>query len=368
MADPRIQQLAELLVKYSTKIKPGDKAVINAPTSALPLARAIYQEVLKAGGHPLVLPRGDFEDLLYRHATDEQLRFIHEPQRHVTEHYDARFAILAEDNTKKLSGVDPEKMVISDRARTELMKTMMKRSAAGEFNWVVAPFPTNAMAQDAEMSLEEYEDFVYSACLPDPGDPIGYWQKQSEKLQKVIDWLKGRKEVHITAPGTDLTLSIAGRSFVKCDGRFNMPDGEVFTGPVENSANGHVYFSYPAIESGREVAGIRLWFENGKVVKATAEKNEEFLLKTLETDEGARRLGEFAIGTNEGITKFTGEILFDEKIGGSFHLALGAGYPETGSVNESAIHWDMVCDLRQGGEIRVDGDLLFKNGAFVIEI
>ncbi|TFG45986.1 MAG: aminopeptidase, partial [Dehalococcoidia bacterium] len=274
----------------------------------------------------------------------------------------------AEENTKKLSNVDPERMVISDRARSELMKTMLKRSAASEFKWVVAPFPTNAMAQDAEMSLEEYEDFVYSACMPDLADPISYWEQQSARLQKVVDWLKGRSEVHITAPETDLKLSIAGRNFVKCDGRFNMPDGEVFTGPVENSATGHVYFSYPAIESGREVTGVRLWFEEGKVVKATAEKNEEFLLKTLETDEGARRLGEFAIGTNEGITKFTGEILFDEKIGGSFHLALGAGYPETGSVNESAIHWDMVCDLRQGGEIRVDGDLLYKDGAFTIEV
>ncbi len=368
MADPRIQKLAELLVKYSTKVKPGDKAVINAPLAALPLARAIYQEVLKAGGHPLVLPRGDFEDLLYRHGSDEQLQFIHEPQRHITENYDARFAILAEENTKKLSNVDPERMVISDRARSELMKTMLKRSAAGEFKWVVAPFPTNAMAQDAEMSLEEYEDFVYSACMPDLADPISYWEQQSARLQKVVDWLKGRSEVHITAPETDLKLSIAGRNFVKCDGRFNMPDGEVFTGPVENSATGHVYFSYPAIESGREVTGVRLWFEEGKVVKATAEKNEEFLLKTLETDEGARRLGEFAIGTNEGITKFTGEILFDEKIGGSFHLALGAGYPETGSGNESAIHWDMVCDLRHGGEIRVDGDLLYKDGSFTIEV
>ncbi|MEN8614310.1 aminopeptidase [Dehalogenimonas sp. THU2] len=368
MPDPRVQKLAELLVKYSTKVKPGDKAVINTPSAGLPLARAIYLEVLKAGAHPVVMPRGDYEDLLYRHGTDEQLQFIHQPQRHITENYDARFAILADDNTKKLSTVDPDRMVVYDRARTDLMKTMMKRSASGDLKWVVAPFPTSAMAQDAEMSFEEYENFVYSACMPDLKDPIGYWGTQSARLQKVIDWLKCRKEVHITAPETDLRLSIADRKFVKCDGQFNMPDGEVFTGPVENSANGHVYFSYPAIESGREVTGVRLWFEDGRVVKATAEKNEKFLLKTLDTDEGARRLGEFAIGTNEGITKFTGEILFDEKIGGSFHLALGAGYPETGSVNESAIHWDMVCDLRRGGEIRVDGDLLYKDGKFVIDV
>ncbi|MEL7562344.1 aminopeptidase [Dehalogenimonas sp. 4OHTPN] len=367
MADPRIQKLAELLVKYSTKIKDGDKVVINAPAAALPLTRAIYLEVLKAGGLPFILQRGDFEDLLYRHGSDEQLQYVHQPQRYVAEEYDARFAILADDNTKKLSTIAPEKIVLFDRARSGLMKTMMKRSAAGELNWVVAPFPTAAMAQDAEMSLEEYEDFVYGACMPDLSDPIGYWKKQSDRLQKVVDWLKGRRSVHITGPETDLKLSIKGRKFIKCDGENNMPDGEVFTGPVEDSANGHVYFSYPAIESGREVTGVRLWFENGKVVKATAEKNEGFLLKTLDTDEGSRRLGEFAIGTNEGITKFTGEILFDEKIGGSFHLALGAGYPETGSVNESAIHWDMVCDLRQGGQITVDGDLLYKDGRFVID-
>ena len=368
MTDPRIQKLAELLVKYSTRIQPGDKAVINAPQAALPLSRAIYREVLSAGGHPIVMPRGDYDDLLFRYGNEAQLEYVHEPQRHITEHYDARFAILAEENTKKLSTVDPSRMVTFDRARTDLMKTSMRRSAEGKFKWVVAPFPTNAMAQDAEMSLEEYEDFVYGACLPDMEDPIGYWNAQSRKLQKVIDWLAGRREVRITAPDTDLTLSIAGRSFVKCDGRFNMPDGEIFTGPVENSASGHVYFSYPAIEAGREVTGVRLWFENGQVVKATAEKNEEFLLRTLETDEGARRLGEFAIGTNEGITRFTGEILFDEKIGGSFHLALGAGYPETGSVNESAIHWDMVCDLRNGGEITVDGELLYRDGAFTLDL
>lgn len=368
MADPRVRKLAELLVRYSTRIKPGDKAVINTPAAAMPLARAIYLEVLKAGGHPFVMPRGDFDDLLYRYGSDEQLEFIHQPQRHISENYDARFAILAEENTKKLSNIDPQKMVMFDRARTDLMRTMMKRSAAGEFNWVVAPYPTNAMAQDAEMSLEEYQDFVYGACMPNTEDPIKYWEAQSHRLQKVIDWLKGRRQVHITAPETDLKLSIEDRSFVKCDGRFNIPDGEVFTGPVENSADGQVYFSYPAIENGREVTGVRLWFEKGRVVKATAEKNEEFLLRTLDTDEGARRLGEFAIGTNDGISKFTGEILFDEKIGGSFHLALGAGYPETGSKNESAIHWDMVCDLRNGGEIKVDGELLYQNGAFVIDI
>jgi aminopeptidase len=303
--------------------------------------------------------------LLYRHGSREQLEYVHEGQRLIVEKYDVRIVIIGDENTKALSRVDPAKMVTYDRARTELTSIMMRRSAAGELRWVLAPFPTNALAQDADMSLREYEDFLYQACMPDPSDPIGYWQKVAAEQDGIVQWLKGKSNVHITGPETDLRLSVAGRTFINCAGKFNVPDGEIFTGPIEDSAEGCVYFSYPAIYSGREVSGIRLWFNQGKVVKATAEKNEEFLLKTLETDDGARFLGEFAIGTNEGITQFTREILFDEKIGGSFHLALGAGYPETGSRNESAIHWDMVSDLRQGGEIKVEGELLYQNGKFV---
>ncbi len=247
------------------------------------------------------------------------------------------------------------------------MRTFMQRSAAGELRWVVAPFPTNALAQDAEMGLDEYEDFVYGACLPDMNDPVGYWKRSSVKQGKVVEWLKGKKELHITAPETDLRLNVEGRTFINSAGHHNMPDGEIFTGPIENSAEGNVYFSYPTIYDGKEVNGVRLWFEGGKVVQATAEKNQEFLLKTLDTDAGSRYLGEFAFGTNDGITRFTREILFDEKIGGSFHMALGAGYPETGSKNESAVHWDMICDLRRGGEIRADGELFYRDGKFVID-
>ena len=216
------------------------------------------------------------------------------------------------------------------------------------------------------MSLSEYEDFVYGACMPDLDDPAGHWRRFSARQQRIVDWLQGRERVHVTGPETDLRLNIAGRTFINSDGKHNMPSGEVFTGPVEDSVEGHVCFSYPAIHQGREVTGVRLWFEKGKVVQTTAVKNEDFLLQTLDTDEGARYVGEFAIGTNKGITRFTRQILFDEKIGGSFHLALGAGYPETGSKNQSAIHWDMICDMRQGGEIRVDNELLFKDGEFAI--
>jgi aminopeptidase len=367
MADIRIEKLADMLVNYSVSVKPGDTVAIVAPDVARPLTLAIFKKTLQAGGHPIVMGRNEEQmELLYRFGSKEQLEYIHEGQRVVTEKYDVRIVILANENTKALSRIDPAKMVIYDKARADLMKTMMRRSAAKELRWTIAPYPTNALAQDAEMSLSEYEDFLYKACMPNLDDPVGYWQSCSREQQRVVDWLKGKDRVHVTAPGTDLWLSVKGRTFIDCSGKFNVPDGEVFTGPVEDSAQGHVYYSYPAIESGREVTGIRLWFEKGKVVKATAEKNEPFLLETLDTDAGSRYLGEFAIGTNEGITQFTREILFDEKIGGSFHMALGAGYPETGSQNESAIHWDMVCDLRKDSEITVDGQLMYKNGRFVI--
>jgi aminopeptidase len=368
MADSRIEKLADVLVNYSVAVRTGDKVWINGSSLAEPLIKALYARVLQAGGFPFVtasLP--GIGELLFHHASDEQLQRVPEPLRLLIETYDVRISVLGAENTKSLSSVDPARLVLQSQAYADLMKIFMQRTAAGEFRWVGTLFPTNAYAQDAEMGLGEYEDFVYSACLPDMDDPVGYWRRFATHQQKIVDWLKGKERVRVVGPETDLRLSIAGRSFVNCAGTHNMPDGEIFTGPVEDSVEGHVYFSYPAIHEAREITGVRLWFEGGKVVKASATKNEDFLLKTLDTDEGARRVGEFAIGTNEGITRFTREILFDEKIGGSFHMALGASYPETGGQNESAIHWDMICDLRDGGEIWVDDTLLYKNGKFVIE-
>jgi aminopeptidase len=368
MADPRVEKLAQTLADYSVAVRPGDRVAIYGSSVAEPLLKAVYVRVLQAGGHPLLLSSlPDIDEVFFRYASDEQIKHVPKPIELIMGTYDVRISILAESNTKALSNVDPHKIVLHQQARTELMKTFMRRSAAGELRWTVAPFPTHAFAQDAEMGLSEYEDFVYGACLPDMNDPIGYWRRFSTRQQKIVDWLKDKKQVHLKGPDTDLRLSVTGRIFRNCDGHYNMPDGEIFTGPVEDSLEGRVCFSYPAIYRGREVTGVRLWFERGRVVKATADKNEDFLVKTLDTDAGSRYVGEFAIGTNEGITRFTREILFDEKIGGSFHLALGAGYPETGSKNESAIHWDMICDLRQGGEIWVDGELLCQNGKFVLD-
>ncbi len=368
MTDPRIEKLADVLVDYSTAVQPGDKVAISGGTLAEPLLKTVYAKVLEAGGHPMLLPSlPGTEKLLYQLGSDEQLRHVPEPAKLILKTYDVRISIRAAANTKALSNVDPSKMVLRNRAQTELMKTFMQRSALGALRWVSTLFPTNAYAQDAQMSLSEYEDFVYGACMPDLDDPVGYWEGFSAWQQKIVDWLEGKKRVHVVGPGTDLDLSIAGRTFINSDGKHNMPSGEVFTGPVEESASGYVTFSYPAIHQGREVTGVRLRFEEGRVVEASAEKNEAFLIQTLDTDEGSRYLGEFAIGTNKGITQFTSQILFDEKINGSFHMALGAGYPETGSKNESAIHWDMICDLRDGGQIWVDDELLYEDGEFAID-
>ena len=368
MVEPRIEKLANLLVNYSVGVQPGDKVFIGGNTVAEPLLKSLYTKVLQAGGYPLIMARlPGVDELLFQYASDEQLRHLPEPQKLVMETYDVLIQIQGDVNTKALSGVDPAKTVLQAQAQMELMTAILQRAASGQLRWTGAPFPTNASAQDAEMSLNEYEDFVYGACLPDINDPVGYWQRFSAWQQKIVDWLEGKERVHVVGPETDLHLSIANRTFINCDGRRNMPDGEVFTGPVEDSIEGHVHFSYPLIYRGREVSDVRLWFEGGQVVKVTADKNEDFLLKTLDTDGGSRRIGEFAIGTNEGITRFTRDILFDEKMNGTFHMALGAGYPETGSKNVSAIHWDMICDLRDGGEIRVDDELLYKDGKFVIQ-
>jgi aminopeptidase len=369
MRDPRIEKLAEMVVNYSAEVKPGQKVYIKGGPAAQPMLLAVYQKVLEAGAFPFMVPTiSGAQEVMYRYASDEQLSHLPDPLMLIAETYDAYINVIGEDNTKGLSSVAGEKNVLYQKANSRFSNTIMDRAARNELNWSLTLFPTFAHAQDAEMSLSDYEDFVYGACMPDMNDPIGYWRKVSKKQDKIVDWLKGKKDIHVTGKETDLTLSIENRVFVNCDCHKNIPDGEVFTGPVESSVNGRVCFSYPAIYQGREVTGVRLWFENGKVVKAAADKNEEFLLKMLDTDAGSRYVGEFAIGTNEGINRFTGQILFDEKIGGSFHMALGKGYPETGNTNPSAIHWDMICDLRAGGKITADGNTFYQNGKFILDL
>ena len=366
--DPRVNKLADVLVNYSVAVKPGDKVLIEGNTVTEPLIKAVYKKVLQVGAHPLVWVRlPGMNELRFRYASDEELESIPEPIKMIFETFEVGVTIWGSENTKALSNVTSDKMVLSKRAETEIMKTSLHRMATGEFRWVGTQFPIHAEAQSAEMGLLEYEDFVYGACLPDIEDPVDYWQRFSARQQKIVDWFMGKEWVRVLGPGTDLQFSILDRVFINCDGHENMPDGEIYTEPVKESVEGQVRFSYPTYYRYREVAGVCLWFKNGKVVKATADKGEDYLLKMLDTDEGSRYVGEFAVGTNQGITQFTKNTLFDEKIFGTFHLALGAGFPETGGGNESAIHWDMVSDLRAGGEIWVDDELVYKDGKFVIE-
>ncbi|MBA3300812.1 MAG: aminopeptidase [Thermoleophilaceae bacterium] len=367
MRDQRADALAAILVRYSTKVAKGDVCVVQGQSTAEPLVQAVYEEVLRAGGLPILqMSTEGAAAAFYELASDEQLQWIPPTATWAAENADVRIAIMADANSRELSQADPKKQARAQKARKPLMETSMKRSASGEYRWSLTLFPTHAYAGEAGMSLAQYEDFYYAACLATDADPVTAWLRQSDEVKRLSEWITGKSEVHIKAPGTDITLGVEGRTWIPCVGEHNMPDGEFFTGPVEDSVNGEVAFSFPATYGGREVAGVRFRFEDGRVVDASAERGEEFLLEMLDTDPGARRLGELGIGTNYGIAAGTKEILLDEKIGGTVHMAIGMAYPESGGTNDSAVHWDMVCDLRQGGSITVDGTELQRDGKFVV--
>ena len=367
MADPRVETVAKILVDYSIEVKPDQLVRISGGPEGTPLILAIYQKVLERGAHPFLnLGLDEAEELLYAHASDTQLDYVPRFRKDMIEQIHASIGIWTDVNTKRLTNADPARQSRRALALRPLSDRFLERAAKKELRWTGTVYPTQAFAQDAEMSLREFEDFVYKACLVHEPDPISAWKKVSKEQQRVTDWLNKAKQIHVVGPDTDLKLEVTGRKWINCDGHENFPDGEIFTGPIEESVNGHIRYTYPACDYGREVEDVQLQFKEGKVVKATAAKNEQFLLKTMETDKGARYVGEFAFGTNPGIQRFTKNTLFDEKIGGTIHLALGKGYPETGSKNQSAIHWDMVCDLRKGGEVRVDGTVFLKDGKILI--
>jgi aminopeptidase len=380
MTDPRLHKLAHTIVAYSSAVKANDTVALIGESTATPLLREIYKEVISAGAHCVVIPSdgnraltdgvlfadGVMADFFIRHATDAQINWISPLESWISNEADVMINVRATDNTRRTNSADPKRIALRAASRSGLSKTRFERTAREEFRWTLTLFPTEALAQEANMSLAEYEDFVYGACFADQPDPIQCWRDVYDNQQKYVDWLKGRKHIKVRGPNIEMSLSIEGRTFINSTATHNMPSGEIFTGPVEESVNGWVHFTYPAIRGGRQVDDVELKFENGKVISATARKNEDYLLSQLDLDPGARYLGEWAIGTNFGIQRFTGNILFDEKIGGTIHMALGRGYPETGSHNESSIHWDMLCDMKHDSEIVVDGELFYKNGQFVI--
>ncbi len=366
MSDPRVTKLAEVLIHYSLELKPGQQMILRTNPLADELNLAVYAEAVKAGAHVFVanaIPGA--QEAFYKFASADQLDYVSPLTRMVYETFDAMLVIGAEFNTRELSGIDPQRISRSRKATAPLSKTMMERSAKGELNWVLTEYPTHASAQEADLSLADYTEFVYGAGMLNEADPVAFWKAEGAKQRKLIAWLAGRERAVLKGENVDLTMSIKERVFIECSGRVNFPDGEIFTGPVEDSVNGWIRFKYPAIYSGQEVTDIELWFENGKVVKEKASKNQNLLTALLETDPGARYLGEWGIGTNYGIQKFTKNMLFDEKIGGTIHLAVGASYPESGGKNESGVHWDMLCDMADA-EIILDGELFYKNGKPVV--
>ena len=373
MADLRVTKFANVLVQHSARVVPGDRILLEGTTAAEPLLRELYVQILEKGGHPhlMVALPGTMpfsqDEMYLTYAKDTQLDFVPTFYKMAYEQFEGRIRIHSATNTKGTSNIDPAKIQRRSKATSVITEAQFRRGGAGEFKWVTTLYPTEAYAQDANMSLKEYEDFVFGAVHTNEDDPIAFWKSVEQKQQSAVDFMKGKNQVVLRGPNVDLTLSVKGRTFMNSFGTFNMPDGEIYTGPVEDSVNGWVKFTYPANYGGTSVEGAELTFSNGRVGSAKADKNQDFLLKTLESDGGSRHLGEFAIGTNFDIQQFTGNILFDEKIGGSFHMALGAGYPETGSKNKSAIHWDMICDMRTDSEILVDGELFYKNGQFVFE-
>ncbi len=368
MTDARRKKLAEIIVNYSTEVKEGDWVVILAEDLiAEPLVNDLVEAVLQAGGYPT--PYFTSEQALetfLRNASEEQLQWPMPLRKFVASEANVLITVWAARNTRFKAGIDPARLRTDRLGQREFIEAYARRTASGELRWAGTQFPAHAFALEADMSLRDYEDFVYRAAHADEADPVQHWRKVHKDQQRLVDWLEGKKDVVVRSPSADLRLSIEGRGFVNGDGKKNMPCGEIFTSPLETSAQGWIEFSFPAIYLGVEVEGVRLEFKDGKVVHASAKKNEDYLHKMLEVDEGARYLGEFAIGTNHSIQRFTKSILFDEKIGGTIHLAVGRGFPEIGGTNHSTLHWDMICDMRQDSQILVDGELFYQDGQFQI--
>ena len=349
---------ARLLAAYCLDARPGQRIQVSASTLALPLVEALHRELLERGARPVLrLEYPGQQDDFYRFASDELLDNLHPADTFDMEQADATLRILTPQEA--LQGSRPERRSRHARTVAPLGRLRSQR------RWSLSLYPTEAGARAAGLTLPEYQDFVARAMFLDLPDPVAGWTQVREQQATLIERLSRADAVRIVGTETDLTLRVGGRTWANSDGKRNMPSGEVFTGPVENSAEGHIYYGLPTIMGGRDVAGIRLEFRAGKVVAASAEVGQDVLLASLETDAGARFLGELGIGTNYGIQTPSRNILFDEKIGGTVHLALGRSYPETGGLNESALHWDMICDLRGGGQVLLDGEVFQQDGVFV---
>lgn len=367
MNDIRIERWAHTLVHYCLYLKEGDILAIQATPLAAPLIEAVYRETLLVGAYPVpLIELESLKEILLREGNDNQLTTPSPLAQTLAEKANARLNIQSSGNPKSLSNIPSARSAKYRQASHGLATHFRQREQAGDFRWCGTLYPTTAYAQEANMSLKEFEEFVFNVCLLNDPDPIASWKELGKQQQHFVDWLVGKEKVHLLGEGTDLTLSIKDRIFINSDGKRNFPSGEFFTGPVENSANGVVQFDIPASYDGRAVEGVRLVFKDGRVVEASARQGEDYLHHMLDLDAGSRYLGEFAFGNNMGVTHATKQILFDEKMGGTVHMALGASYPETGGLNRSALHWDMICDLRTTGEVWIDDVLFLKDGKVLV--
>jgi aminopeptidase len=354
---PDPDAFAALLCDWCLEARAGDQVLVGATVPSMPLALAVHGALLQRGAWPLMRLSADaLAESFYRHATDAQLDGFAPLELAEAQAADAFLTISAPTNTRALAAVDPARITRAGRARAPIQEARLSS------RWCGTLWPTAAAAQQAGMSEDDYASFVTRALFLDRPDPATAWRELSEAQQQLVDRLTPAREIRIEAPGTDLRLRVDGRTWVNSDGKHNMPSGEVFTGPLEDSANGTIRFTVPSSPRGVEVSDITLTFAGGRVVNASAQRGDDYLQAALETDAGARFLGELGIGTNVGIDRPTGAILLDEKMAGTVHLALGRSYPQTGGTNQSALHWDMICDLRDGGSLSADGEPLPLTG------
>lgn len=362
------EKYAGLLVNYCLAVKPGDKVYIASSYLAEPLLQQVMKEVYVAGGIPLLnIEIKGVDHLAMEYGNEAQLSFVNPVKKHVFEIFDCYLNIRAPfgrgDDEKEPS--DPEKFKIIQKAQQEINRIYFERTGNGSMRRCLCQFPTQAGADDAEMTLEDYENFVFQSCYLFEENPVEKWLQVRKKQQAYVDRLNRADKVHYKGPNIDMSFSVKGRTWINSDGRANMPSGEVFSAPIEDSVNGTVYFSYPTIYMGKDVKGISLEVKNGEIIKWDAEQGKEILDKVFAIP-GARQWGEVAVGTNYNIQRTSRNILFDEKIGGSIHMAVGQSYKQCGGKNESTVHWDMITDMKNGGEIWADGELIYKDGAFVI--
>ena len=367
MTQEQLSRYANLLVNYCLSIQPGERLFVQSTTLAEPLIREVYRACIQAGGYCEVQMNMDGQgEALLELANDEQLAYIPIAYRQAMETFEAYLAIKAPFDQRRALKY-PERTQLRQQAMEDLWQTYSRRTAEGSMKRSLCLFPCPSLAETAGMSLEEYSDFVYQGCRLNSPDPIESWLEVGRKQQHIVDYLNNCTHFRYKNERTDISFTTNGRTWINSDGRTNMPSGEVYTSPEEDSVNGTVYFDYPAIRDGQEVRGVTLWVENGEIQRWSAESGQEVLDRTFKI-EGTRRFGEAAIGTNYEIDRFSKNILFDEKIGGTIHMAIGQSYQQAGGRNQSSVHWDMIADMTRAGEIYADGKIIYRKGQFVQEI